>query len=428
MRRTEAEREAARVERERRRAGRSEASHAGAGRAIELDSVDAAESPHGMWEDDHVDAPAGTRRISGLDRVAAPQRPARPQRSWRGRALALAAIVLIAAALWFLALLFQPFHGSGGAPVRVMIPPRLGSRQVGDLLARDGVIASGFFFELRATLAGERGKLRAGTYLLRRDMSYGAVLTRLTTPPPAVRTTELTVIEGTTRGELSRLLRSQGIRGNYLAATRSSRLLSPRAYGAPRSVPSLEGFLFPDTYQLREPITTTALVADQLSTFRSEFRRVNLAVARRNHLTAYDVLIIASLIQGEARTPGDRARIASVILNRLRAHMPLQIDATVRYATDNYTAPITLSELHSPSPWNTYTHLGLPLTPINSPGLAAMQAAARPAHTNYLFFVVKPCGNGASAFASTYAQFQVLEARYETARARRGGRSPEFCR
>ena len=108
--------------------------------------------------------------------------------------------------------------------------------------------------------------------------------------------------------------------------------------------------------------------------------------------------------------------------------MPLQIDATVRYATGNYTAPITVSQLHSSSPWNTYTHTGLPLTPIDSPGLAAIQAAAHPARTKYLFFVVKPCGNGAHAFASTYAQFQVLEARYNAARVQRGGRSPEFCR
>jgi uncharacterized YceG family protein len=338
------------------------------------------------------------------------------------------AIVLAAVLVWFLISLFQPFHGSGGAPVRVTVPAHLSSRQVGDLLARDGVVSSGFFFELRATLAGDRSKLRSGAYTLRHDESYGDVLTKLTTPPPAARTTELTVIEGTTRAQLSKLLRSQHVKGDYLAASRRSKLLSPASYGAPRSTPSLEGFLFPDTYELREPITASALVADQLGQFRREFRGVNLAAARHDRLTPYDVLTIASLVQGEARTAGDRAKIASVIYNRLRAKMPLQIDATVRYATGNFTAPITVSQLHSHSPWNTYTHAGLPRTPINSPGLAAIQAAAHPAHTNYLFFVVKPCGNGAHAFASTYAQFQVLETRYNTARTQRGGRSPEFCR
>jgi UPF0755 protein len=352
----------------------------------------------------------------------------RSHRRWRGRAIALVAIGLAVVLVWFLASLFQPFHGSGGAPVRVTIPPHLSSGQVGDLLARDGVISSSFFFGLRATLGGQRGSLRSGTYTLRRDMSYGAVLTRLTTAPPAARVTELTVVEGETRAQLSRLLHKQGIRGDYLSATRRSRLLDPTRYGAPRSVPSLEGFLFPSTYQLREPITVAALVADQLHTFISELRQVNLSAARHVHLTAYDVLKIASLVQGEARTSGDRALIASVIYNRLRAGMPLQIDATVRYASGNYTAPITVSQLHSSSPWNTYTHPGLPLTPIDNPGLASIQAAAHPARTNYLFFVVKPCGNGAHAFASSYAAFQVLEARYNAARVQRGGRSPEFCR
>ncbi|HSO99604.1 MAG TPA: endolytic transglycosylase MltG [Solirubrobacteraceae bacterium] len=385
---------------------------------------------------DHAEAPAGTRRVSALDRPAAraPVRAAavgrteRRPRSWRGRTIALVAIGLAVVLVWFLVSLFQPFHASGGAPVRVTIPPHLTSGQIGDLLARDGVISSSFFFGLRATLGGQRTSLRSGTYRLRRDMSYGAVLTRLTTAPPAAPSKPLTVVEGDTRAQLSRLLHKQGIRGDYRSATRRSRLLDPVRYGAPRNVPSLEGFLFPSTYQLLEPITVAALVADQLRTFTSEMRQVNLSAAHRAHLTAYDVLKIASLIQGEARTAGDRARIASVIYNRLRARMPLQIDATVRYASGNYTAPITVRQLHSSSPWNTYTHAGLPLTPINSPGLASIQAASHPARTNYLFFVVKPCGNGAHAFASSYAQFQGLEARYNAARVKRGGRSPEFCR
>jgi UPF0755 protein len=107
--------------------------------------------------------------------------------------------------------------------------------------------------------------------------------------------------------------------------------------------------------------------------------------------------------------------------------MPLQIDATVRFAVNNYTAPITQSQLASSSPWNTYTHKGLPPTPIDSPGLAAIQAAAEPAQTSYLYFVAKPCGNGSSVFASNYRQFLADEQAYSAARVRRGGRSPVKC-
>jgi UPF0755 protein len=107
--------------------------------------------------------------------------------------------------------------------------------------------------------------------------------------------------------------------------------------------------------------------------------------------------------------------------------MPLQIDATTRYATGNYTRPLTVSELSSSSPYNTRIHKGLPPTPIDNPGMAAIQAAAHPANTNYLYFVVKPCGNGEQAFASSFQQFEKLAQQYQTARAQRGGRSPSHC-
>ena len=167
---------------------------------------------------------------------------------------------------------------------------------------------------------------------------------------------------------------------------------------------TLEGFLFPDTYDLVEPIKVSALVDDQLRTFKQQFARVNLNYARSRHLTPYDVLTIASLIQAEAATARDRPLVASVIYNRLANGMMLQFDSTTRYATGNYTRPLTVSQLHSSSPWNTHTHLGLPPTPIDSPGLAAIEAAAHPAHTNYLFFFTRPCGRGA-VYASTYSQF-----------------------
>ena len=118
-------------------------------------------------------------------------------------------------------------------------------------------------------------------------MSYSAVLTKLTTPPPAVPTTQLTIDEGHTRQYVARLLRGQGITGNYLAATRSSPLLDPHAYGAPRHVSSLEGFLFPDTFRLVKPVKVSALVADQLRDFKQRFAGVNLNYARSKNLTAY---------------------------------------------------------------------------------------------------------------------------------------------
>ena len=242
-----------------------------------------------------------------------------------------------------------------------------------------------------------------------------------------MKVSNITITEGKSRSQINALLRGQGIAGSYLAATRHSPLLDPTHYGAPRSTPSLEGFLFPSTYQLRDPVTAGALAEAQLRTFKARFRSVNLGYANSKNLTAYDVLIIASIIEGEASTARDRPLVASVIYNRLRDKMPLQMDSTTRFASGNYTSPLTASQLSSSSPYNTRINKGLPPTPINNPGMAAIQAAAHPAPTSYLYFVVKPCGNGEQVFSSSYAQFQRDEARYQAARARRGGRSPANC-
>jgi uncharacterized YceG family protein len=431
--RTAEEREAARVERERRRAAEDSNNHA----AAPADAVpveDSSADGHHEW-DDEDEVAAGTRRVgwrerargaSPAPRARARTRPVGRRRSLLGRLIAVLALLLAAAIAWFCIELFQPFHGTGHGHVTVTIPRNSTTGQVGNLLERDGVIASGFFFKLRAELAGDRGKLLAGTYHLKLDMSYSRVLTVLTTPPPAAKVTEVTIVPGETRRQLDALLRSQGVKGSYLATTRSSPLLPLSAYGAPRKTPSLEGFLFPDTYQLRVPVSLGTLVADQLKAFRRDFGRVRLSYARSHGLTPYDVLIIASIVEKEAATSHDRPLVASVIYNRLKDHIPLGMDSTTRYEFNDYNKPLTRSQLASPSPYNTRLHAGLPPTPISNPGLAAIEAAADPARTNFLYFVVKP-GTCGSVFTSNYNQFLADSARYQLARARKGGRSPTKC-
>jgi uncharacterized YceG family protein len=399
-----------------------------------------AEPPHDVvvWHDvvPPLDEEPPRRQLPRPHRPHRPQRRPRPARppagpkqshSFRGRIVALVALILAIAVVWFCDQLFQPFHGSGSGSVFVTVPAHSSVGKIGDLLARDKVISSSFFFQVRATLSGERDDLRAGTYKLKRGMSYGSVLSILTTAPAAAKVTELTIVPGHTRALLSALLHSQGIAGSYLTLTRQSRLLNPRSYGAPAGTSSLEGFLFPDTFQLREPITIAALVADQLTTFKQQFKTVNLSYARKKNLTPYDVLIIASMIEGEAQTAKDRALVASVIYNRLRDNMPLQLDATTRYATGNYTSPLTQAQTNSNSPYNTRIHTGLTPTPIDSPSRASIYAAAHPANTNDLYFVVEVCGNGAMLFTSNYQQFLQDSQRYQNARAARGGRSPANC-
>jgi UPF0755 protein len=154
------------------------------------------------------------------------------------------------------------------------------------------------------------------------------------------------------------------------------------------SVPHLEGFLFPATYEFTEDTATRDLVEMQLEAFENAWRQLDLDYAQSKRLNAYDVVIIASMIEKEVQVPRERALVSAVIYNRLRIGMPLGIDATLRYGLDiPPTESIRESQLEDPTPYNTREHAGLPPTPIANPGLAALQAAAHPANVDYLYFV-----------------------------------------
>jgi UPF0755 protein len=176
-------------------------------------------------------------------------------------------------------------------------------------------------------------------------------------------------------------------RATYLAATRT--LVVPCF--APRKRTKVEGFLFPATYDFLAKTTSKQLVQQQAAAFCRNWKKVDLTYARSKNLTPYDVLTIASLIQGEAVVASDGPKIAAVVYNRLHLQMALGIDAALRYALHiPGTESIHQSQLQNPTPYNLRLHTGLPPTPIDNPGLEAMQAAAHPAKVDYLYFVAKP--------------------------------------
>jgi UPF0755 protein len=175
----------------------------------------------------------------------------------------------------------------------------------------------------------------------------------------------------------------------YLRATESSR--TPGKFAGDGKPRSLEGFLFPATYDFAAQTTSRQLVGRQLESFQLNWSKVDLSYAKSKNLTPYDVLTIASMIEKEVIAPEERALVSAVIYNRLKAGMVLGIDATIRYALNvPGNKSLLQSELNNPTPYNTRIHAGLPPTPIANPGLASMQAAAHPAHVNYLYFVRKP--------------------------------------
>jgi UPF0755 protein len=340
------------------------------------------------------------------------------------------ALAAAAFCVWFLVSLLQPFAGAGSGRVIVVIPKGAGSSKIGSILARDGVVPSGFFFELRALLEGKRGSLHSGRFQLKRNMSYAAAIDALTKPPPATIVVRVTIPEGYTRLQIARLAQADGLGGSYLAASARSSHLDVARYGAPPRVANLEGFLFPATYELDAGAPASELVAEQLAAFEQRFGPAEAARTRALHLTPYELVTVASMIEREAQTQRDRPLIAAVIYNRLRRGMPLGIDATLVYALELQTHEppgtyeLTEAQLQMNSPYNTRLHTGLPPTPIANPGMASIEAAAHPAHAPYLYYVVAADGCGEHVFSSTYADFQRHVAAYRAALARNGGRPP----
>jgi uncharacterized YceG family protein len=425
--RTPDERRRAAAEREARRRARQEApASAPEGDAPDLEPLPATRRV-AVAERQPVSRAARAQRIGRPGRPTLPPTSPKPRR-WFRRLLALLALLAIGAALYAINETFQPLQGdneqAGG--VAVQIPGGADAGSIGRLLEGKGVVKDARFFELNATLTLRRGKLRTGNYVLRHNMTNGAAIDALMQGPKVrvVKTFSVTVPEGLSRREAAPAIEKSGVDGSYLKASGSKRELARiRALGAPKGTSTTEGFLFPATYELKAGASASDLVDKQLDAFRANFGGLDLGAAKRKNLTRYDVLIIASMIERETPSTKERPLVASVIYNRLKIGEPLSIDATIRYRENNWSRPLLQSQLDKDTPYNTRLNAGLPPTPIGNPGLASLKAAAKPAKTNFLFYVAKP--GACHAFAETNAEHERNVAAYEAAREKNGGNAPE---
>ena len=242
-----------------------------------------------------------------------------------------------------------------------------------------------------------------------------------TTAPPPPPTLRILFPEGFTRKEMvvrvgevrkiaqtKRKLTPKMTQKGYDAASEKARV--PAAFRA--DAKGSEGFLFPATYEFTPKTRARELVADQVEFFEQNWSKVDMRYARSRNLTPYDVLIIASMVEEEAQAPAERKLVAAVIYNRLKVGMPLGIDATIRYGLGvPGTESLRESHLESDNPYNTRNRQGLPPTPITNPGLASIQAAAKPANVKYLFFVRKP-GTTRHFFTASEAEFYRKQCEY----------------
>jgi UPF0755 protein len=292
--------------------------------------------------------------------------------------------------------------------VAFVVPTGASGSDVAAKLQDEGVIRSALGFKILIRFK-HPGEFQAGRYDLTTNMTASQALAALGAGPvqPHVR---LTVPEGftidQTAGRVTDALRVTP--EDFVAAANGGTYSLPPYL--PAGAQSVEGFLFPDTYFFFPDATADTVLREQLDQFSKEATDLNLAAkAKALGLTPYQVVVVASLIEEEARFQRDRVRVAEVIYNRLRKGMLLQIDATTAYGVGKLGQKLTHADYASKSPYNTYVHAGLPPGPISNPGYDSLEAALNPAHGSLLYYVVIDAA-GHEAFTADYQEFLRLKA------------------
>ncbi len=246
-----------------------------------------------------------------------------------------------------------------------------------------------------------------------------------TAPVAAIKTTNVTIPEGLTAAEIADVAKDAGLKGDYAKAEKqAAQKFDVPKRGGPKDA-TLEGFLFPATYEVEKGADVADLIDKQLyEGFEPNFAEVNMSKAKKAGFSEFDVVTIASMIEREVQVPEEAPKVAAVIYNRIAQGIPLEIDATVRYAIGNdFSKALSTSDLEVDSPYNTYRTPGLPAGPISNPGLNSLQAAADPSGDNYLYYVVKPDTCPAEHFfTDNYDEFVAASQEYDAAQAAAGGK------
>ncbi len=287
--------------------------------------------------------------------------------------------------------------------IEVTIPTGASGSEVGELLKERDVIRSTLAFKILARFRGFSGGFEAGRYnTLTTNMTISEALAALK-KGPYVESVSAGLPEGLNVQQTAERVNEQlgiSVKSFVKAATSGSFSLPPYL---PDGTKTVEGFLFPDTYDFLKDAKASDVIHRLIDQFGEEAADLPWDQAKALGVSPYEVVIIASMIEREAKFDEDRPKIAAVIYNRLKKGMALQIDATVQYALNKYE-PLLLSDLSVESPYNTYLHTGLPPTPIASPGRASLLAALTPAHADYLYYLVIDAA-GHHYFTDSYQDF-----------------------
>jgi UPF0755 protein len=295
-------------------------------------------------------------------------------------------------------------HGNPGAVKRVNLERGWGVPRIAQQLQDDGIIGSSLAFNVYTRLHGDNS-FQAGTYELHTNLGVKDAVDALQ-QGPKIDYVVLRVPPGLWVDQIAQRVGDLPDR-RAEAFVQDTHNNAVRSVFEPQGVNNLEGLTRPDTYKISNSQDEISILQTMVTAFDEHAKKMGLDTADVEGHTAYDIIKIASLIESEAKVPQDRPLIASVIYNRLRQNMPLQIDSTVIYGRgDAKNRKLTPDDLQNvDSPYNTYLHPGLPPTPIGTVSDASLQAALHPAQTTYLYYVLAG-KDGHHAFASTYQEQQ----------------------
>lgn len=333
---------------------------------------------------------------------------------WFSRLLAVA--LLLAVGFGFLYLQYLAPASNRTEEVIFEIPPGANLRQVARLLSERGLIRSPWSIKIIARLSGE--KVRLGEYLLRANMSPFEILRILASGKSILH--PLTIVEGLNIYEIAALVEAKGLGSakEFLNLCRDSKLIQA-LLGEKR--PSLEGYLFPETYGFTKFTTPEVIIRTAVQRFLTVYSSLEGIQGKSRHAT----IILASIIEKETGAPEERPLISSVFHNRLRRGMKLQTDPTVLYGmlvkTGIASLNIRRQNLTEPSDYNTYLLPALPAGPISNPGRESLQAALRPANSPYLYFVSR--NNGTHIFSENYKDHVAAVQKFQLDSKAREGRS-----
>ncbi len=320
-----------------------------------------------------------------------------------GGLAALAAVLLVAGffATRVLGWGASDYSGSGTGEVTVEVLPGQTLSSIGTTLEDNGVVKSSQAF-VNAAKANDAGtKIGPGQYRLRREMSGAAAVDLMLSPESRV-VNKLVIPEGLRKKQVFKLAaQASGLPvEDFQKAAKLPELGLPEYANG-----NAEGFLFPATYELEKGDTALKILQKMVQRFNEAATKLGIADSeQKNGHTPYETMIIASLVQAEGH-PDDYAKVARVVENRLQDGMPLQFDSTVNYALGKSDIRLNDAELKTESPYNTYVNTGLPPTPINQPGEAAIAAALQPEEGDWLYFVTVDPDTGETKFTSSYDEF-----------------------